>query len=145
MSDKMNEAIQDIAVKHGVFLSKDDPVLILHTMNEKLLEENRKTQQEMLAQVKEEMACISSEWKEDAKEKAEKVLNVALVSSKDAMARLMLESARESIEAMKKFLSDSLVEVQTLTQQSQKFSRFAWVSSAALFVASCMVLLLVCK
>ncbi|HDI5443997.1 TPA: conjugal transfer protein TraM, partial [Legionella pneumophila] len=29
MSVKINEAIQDIAVKHGVVLGKDDPVLIL--------------------------------------------------------------------------------------------------------------------
>lgn len=70
MSDKINEAIKDIAVRHGVVLSKDDPVLILQTMNERLLEENRKAQQEMLAQLKEEMENISSQWKDDAKDKA---------------------------------------------------------------------------
>ena len=61
MSDKIEEAIQYIAVKHGVVLGKDDPVLILQTMNERLLEENLKVQQKMLAQFKEEMENISSQ------------------------------------------------------------------------------------
>lgn len=50
MSEKINEAIQDIAGKHGVVLGRDDPVLIFQTMNDRLLEENRKVQQEMLTQ-----------------------------------------------------------------------------------------------
>ncbi|HHF7372277.1 TPA: conjugal transfer protein TraM [Legionella anisa] len=145
MSEKMNEAMHDIAVKHGVFLSKDDPILILHTMNEKMLEENRKAQQEMLAQFKEEMEIISSKWKDDAKEKAEKVLNVALANSKEAMARLMHESTSEGVQTMKKLILDSLVQVHISTLKSQKFSRFALVSSSALLAASCMVLLLFCK
>ena len=81
MSDKMNEVVQDIAVKHGVVLGKDDPILILQTINQRLLEENRKAQQEMLAQFKEEMENISSQWKNDANEKAEKVLNAAWLCS----------------------------------------------------------------
>lgn len=55
MSEAIDETIKEIAVRHGVILSKDDPVLILQTMNERLLEETRKSQQEMLAQFKEEM------------------------------------------------------------------------------------------
>ncbi|HEM1702531.1 TPA: conjugal transfer protein TraM, partial [Legionella pneumophila] len=101
MSDKINEAIKDIAVRHGVVLSKDDPVLILQTMNERLLEENRKAQQEMLAQLKEEMENISSQWKDDAKDKAEKVLNAALAGSKEAMAKLFQETTNQSVHVMK--------------------------------------------
>jgi hypothetical protein len=68
-----------------------------------------------------------------SKEKAEKVLNAALASSKEA--------TRESIQAMKKLISDSLIEAHSLTQKTQKFSRFALVSSATLFAASCMIFL----
>ena len=55
MSESIDETIKEIAVRHDVVLSKDDPILILQTMNERLLEETRKAQQEMLAQFKEEM------------------------------------------------------------------------------------------
>lgn len=142
MSEAIDETIKEIAVRHGVILSKDDPVLILQTMNERLLEETRKSQQEMLAQFKEEMENISSQWKDDAREKAEKVLNAALASSKEAMARLLQESTRESVHAVKKMISDSLAEARYLTQQARKFSQFTMISSIAILIGivlTCLV------
>lgn len=145
MSQKLDKIVQDITVKHGVLLGKDDPILMLQTMNEQLIEENRKAQQDLLVQFREEIESISSQWKDDAKEKAEKVLNVALASSKEAITRLLHESTKESVQAMKKLISDSLIEAHAFTQRTHKFSRFALVSSATLFASSCVVLLLFCK
>ncbi|AWN75239.1 conjugal transfer protein TraM [Legionella anisa] len=142
MSDTINEAIKDIAVKHGVVLGKDDPILILQTMNEKLLEENREAQQDMLTQFKEEMENISSQWKVDAKEKAEKVLNAALASSKEAMNKILKETTNESVYVMKKLISDSLTEARDLTQQTRKGGRFSWLSSVAMLTVSCTFILL---
>lgn len=145
MSEKLDKIIQDITVKHGVLLGKDDPILMLQTMNEQLIEGNRKAQQDLLVKFREEMEGISSQWKDDAKEKAEKVLNVALASSKEAMTRLLHESTRESVQVMKKLISDSLIEAHSLTQRTQKFSRFALVASATLFAASIIFLLFCTK
>lgn len=136
----MNEVIQDVAVRHGVVLGKDDPVLILQTMNERLLEENRKAQQEMLSQFKEEMESISSQWKNDAKGKAEKVLNAALAGSKEAMDKILKESAKESVQAMKQMLSDSLTEAYDITRQTRKTNRFTLLSSVVMLAVSCTIL-----
>ncbi|KTD70023.1 traM protein [Legionella santicrucis] len=144
MSEKLDKILQDITVKHGVLLGKDDPILILQTMNEKLIEENRKAQQDLLVQFREEMEGISSQWKDDAKEKAEKVLNAALASSKEAITRLLHESTKESVQAMQKLISDSLIEAHSLTRKTQKFSQFA-LASSALFAVSCMIFLLLYK
>ncbi|HAT2094484.1 TPA: conjugal transfer protein TraM [Legionella pneumophila] len=145
MSEKLDKIVQDITVKHGVLLGKDDPILMLQTMNEQLIEENRKAQQDLLVQFREEMEGISSQWKDDAKEKAEKVLNAALASSKEAITKLLHESTKESVQAMQKLISDSLIEAHSFTQKTQQFSRFALVSSATLFAASCMILMLIFK
>ncbi|HAT9718740.1 TPA: conjugal transfer protein TraM [Legionella pneumophila subsp. pneumophila] len=145
MSEKLDKIVQNITVKHGVLLGKDDPILMLQTMNEQLIEENRKAQQDLLVQFREEMEGISSQWKDDAKEKAEKVLNAALASSKETINRLLHEATKESVQAMKKLISDSLIEAHSFTQKTQKFSRFALVSSVTLFAASCMILMLFCK
>jgi hypothetical protein len=142
MSDKLNETIQAIAVEHGVILGKDDPILMFQTMNERLLDNTRIAQQDLLTQFKEEMELISSQWKNDANEKAEKVINAALAGSKEAMARLLQESTNESVQAMRKMVSDSLVEARGLAQQTRKFSRFALLSSMAIlngFVLMCLV------
>ncbi len=141
MSDKLNETIQAIAVKHGVVLGKDDPILILQTMNDRLLEENRKAQEELLAKFKEEMENISCQWKDDAREKAEKVLNVALAQSKEAMARLLSESTSESVQVMQRMLSNSLLEARELSQQARKFNQFSLAMVATSFL--CMLPLII--
>lgn len=137
----MNEAIKDIAFRHGVVLGKDDPVLILQTMNEKLLAENRKEQEAMLAQFKEEMENISSQWKDDAKDKAERVLNAALASSKETMDKILRQATHESALVMQKMISDSLKEARGLNQQTQKTSQFTLLSSAVLLTVSCTFIL----
>jgi hypothetical protein len=129
MSDKFNAVIQDIAIRHGVVLSKDDPILILQTMNNRLIEETQQAQATMLLQFREEMENISSQWKDDAKEKAEKVLNAALAGSKEAMSKLLQETTNGAILAMKKMISDSLNEVRELRKQNQRFICVVLVSS----------------
>lgn len=121
MTDKFDAAIQEIAIKHGVVLSKDDPILILQTMNERLIEETRQAQGAILAQFREEMEAISSQWKVDAREKAEKVLNRALVSSKETMSRLQHETTEEIISTLKKIASDTMAHADDLSKKYQRF------------------------
>ena len=137
MSDKISDAIHGIAVRHGVVLSKDDPILILQTMNDRLMEENRQAQALMLAQFREEIEYISSQWKDDAKEKAEKILNAALASSKEAMANLFQESIKESVTTFKNMLTDSLVEARHLSKQTRKFGWFALLSLTGIVATTC--------
>ncbi|HAT8335381.1 conjugal transfer protein TraM [Legionella pneumophila serogroup 1] len=141
MSEKINEAIQDIAGKHGIVLGRDDPVLIFQTMNDRLLEENRKAQQEMLTQFKEEMESISSQWKVDAKDKAEKVLNAALASSKEAMNKILREATNEFVQVMKNVVSDSLTEAKDLNQKTRKANRSTLLASVTILTVSCAFML----
>lgn len=145
MSDKFDAAIQEIAVRHGVVLSKDDPILILQTMNDRLIEESRQAQAAILTQFREEMESISSQWRDDAKEKAEKIINAALAGSKEAMAKLLLESTNASVQSVDRMISVSLAEARELSQQTKKFGWFMLVSSVVILAASslCMLFLLV--
>lgn len=141
MTDKFDGAIQEIAVKHGVVLSKDDPILILQTMNDRLIEETRQAQAVLLAQFREEMENISSQWKDDAKEKAEKVLNAALASSKEAMDKILRQVTSDFTHVMKKLISDSLTEAQNLTQQTLKYNQY-WLAVSMIF---CLFLIFLLK
>ena len=130
MNDKFDTVMQEIAVKHGVVLSKDDPILILQTMNDRLIEETRQAQAAMLRQFREEMEGISSQWKDDAREKAEKILNMALASSKEAMTHLLQEATNESVLVIKKVISDSVAEMHVITKQTKNYSLLALFGSA---------------
>ncbi|HDU8201826.1 TPA: conjugal transfer protein TraM [Legionella pneumophila] len=141
MSDQFDATIQEIAIKHGVVLSKDDPILILQTMNNRLIEESRQAQAAMLAQFREEMEGISSQWKDDARNKTEKVLNAALVASKEAMAKLLRESSSESAQAIKKVMFEALNEKRDLTEQTRKFNQLTLMLSAAMLITACLLIL----
>ncbi|MFO3122406.1 conjugal transfer protein TraM [Legionella pneumophila serogroup 1] len=141
MSEKTDKILQEIAIKHGIVLGKDDPILILQTMNDRLIEETRQAQAEMLVQFKEEMESISSLWKDDARNKTEKVLNAALVASKEAMAKLLRESSSQSAQAIKKVMFDALNEKRDLTQQTRKFNQLTLMLSAAMLITTCLFML----
>ncbi|SFK97972.1 Transcriptional activator TraM [Nitrosomonas aestuarii] len=47
-SDQLHKVIERVAAKHGIALSDDDPVLMVHTLNEILLEENASAHQLLL-------------------------------------------------------------------------------------------------
>ena len=38
MDDKIDSLIQEISTKHGVVIGRDDPILILHSVNMRLIE-----------------------------------------------------------------------------------------------------------
>jgi hypothetical protein len=99
MSDQIDDLIRLIAQRHGIAVSRDDPIFVLQTMNDRLMEDSLKSQQAQLAKYKEELEGIALRWSEDAKGKAERILNVALAGSKGAMSDLMDEGARRTAES----------------------------------------------
>jgi hypothetical protein len=95
MADPIEELIKEIAAKHGIAVSRDDPILILQTINTRLLQDSAKAQQVMLDQYKEELEALALRWGNDARDKAERILNASLAASKGAMVKLMQEGARK--------------------------------------------------
>ncbi|VTU46107.1 conjugal transfer protein TraM (plasmid) [Variovorax sp. SRS16] len=108
--DDIDDAIRQIASKNGVAVGRDDPILVLLTINQLLQEKADAAQQSLLAQHKEELESIAQQWGRDAKEKAERILTAALSSSKEAMALAMNESATAAAGAVR-------AEIQTMSQK----------------------------
>ncbi len=54
-ADKIEDIIKEIAVKHGIAVGRDDPILILQTINERLMQDSAAAQQEILDRFKEEL------------------------------------------------------------------------------------------
>ncbi|HAT9102312.1 TPA: conjugal transfer protein TraM [Legionella pneumophila subsp. pneumophila] len=142
MTDQFDEAIREIAIRHGVTLSRDDPILILQTMNDRLIEDTQKAQAAMLAQFREEIESISSQWRIDAKEKAEKILNSALTGSKETMRRLLQETTQEIILSLKKITADSMTQSHVNSKKSQRFALFLCIGSMTIIAGTCLFRLL---
>lgn len=108
MSDQIEELIREIASKHGIAVSRDDPILVLQTINNRLLLESASSQQTQLEHFKEELEAVSRRWRTDAKDKADRTLTAALNASKEAMGAAVLQSAEITAERMRKQIDEAL-------------------------------------
>ena len=132
----LGEMIKEIAEKHGIALGRDDPILILQTLNNRLLQDNQKAQQAMLDQYKEELETLSIRWSADTREKAERILNLSLESSKVAMDQLMQAGTKELLLRFTSQVDESLNLMRYLIKNSQRIGTMN-------IIASCITLLAV--
>ena len=132
----LGEMIKEIAAKHGIALGRDDPILILQTLNNRLLQDNQKAQQAMLNQYKEELEALSLRWSSDTKEKAERILNASLESSKVAMDQLMQAGTKELLLRFTSPIDESLILISYLIKDTKRIG-------AMNIIASCITVLAV--
>ena len=106
--DDVDGLIKEIAVKHGIAVSRDDPILILQTLNNRLMQDSGAAQQALLDSYKEEMEALAMRWGLDATDKAERIVNASLLAGKEAMAGIMRESAQATATAMRAEIDSAL-------------------------------------
>jgi hypothetical protein len=111
MADKVEEMIKEIAAKHGIAVGRNDPIFVLQTINDRLMRDSMDAQKDLLAQFAQEVETISHRWEDDARTKAERVVNAALAASKDVMERTMQDGAAAASVAMKREVDAGLSSV----------------------------------
>lgn len=99
---RLEAVIGEIAVKHGIAVDRHDPILILHTLNARLLDDSEKTQQALLTQFKAELEELSRRWGDETTRKAERIVNASLTATSEAMARHMEEGAKRAATAIQR-------------------------------------------
>jgi len=98
---QVEELIKEIAAKHGIAVSRDDPILVMQTLNNRLIQESSAAQQAQLDQYKQELEALALRWETDAKGKAERILNAALNASKEAMHQAAQEQAKSTAASVR--------------------------------------------
>lgn len=116
--EKIEETIKEIAIKHGVAVGYDDPIMILHTINERLMKETAATQRQILHEFKEELEAAAHEWEVTTKKNAERILNVALIASKEAIA----EGGKKAAEAIGKEVDSRLAQANAIVRKARIFN-----------------------
>jgi len=136
----MEETIKEIAVKHNIAVGRDDPILILHTINERLLQDSAAAQQEILDRFKSELEEIAYRWGDDAKNKAERTLNAALTASKTALAQGMEDGAKTAAEAMRSEVERTVSQLAVPIRESRRLAMMNIVAAGMTIVAACLAL-----
>ena len=119
---QIEEIIREIAAKHGVAVSRDDPILILQTINNRLLLDSAKAQQVLLDKYKEELEAVALRWGNDAKEKAERILNVSLSTSKDMVNQLVEQAGKTTTAAIAVSIDASLLGIRESIRDAHRLA-----------------------
>ena len=94
------EAIKaEISAKHQMIISENDPILVLHTINDFLMKQSAAKQSELLAQFKSELEGVLMRWGNTASKQADESL-VAAKQTAERVLNVALEASRQSIESV---------------------------------------------
>ncbi|MGP5480621.1 conjugal transfer protein TraM [Pseudomonas helleri] len=136
MSDDLETLRQELFRVHGVSVDLKDPIMIQHTLNKHLLEQMHKGQEELIEHFKSELEGIAYQWGNDAKNKAERILNASLAASKEAMAHLMQESVNDATKTMQAEFKNALRKAEAPAQLARNMTALNIGASLAALGAS---------
>ncbi len=134
--DSQDELIREIAVKHGIAISRDDPVMVMQTINHRLMQDSSIAQQALLDRYKEELEELSHRWGVDAREKAERILTSALTASKETMDKEFKEETKAMTAAIRAEIDSALSSFIKSTQHANRVGIFNVVASCITLLAA---------
>jgi Fe-S cluster assembly ATPase SufC len=140
MSDQLEELIKEIAAKHGIVVSRDDPILVLQTINNRLLQDSAQAQQTQLDHYKEELEGLALRWGSDAKGKAERILNASLSAGKDAMGQVMQEAARTTAVTVTAEIDTALARLRASIRDAHRIAMLNVVAACITMGAAAVAL-----
>jgi chlorite dismutase len=141
----VDELIKEIAAKHGIAVSRDDPILVMQTINHRLMQDTSKAQQAQLDHYKEELEALALRWGTDAKSKAECILNAALSASKDAMHQAMQDNAKSTAASVRTEVDLILSRIASQLQDAQRIALLNIVASCITLAAAAVSLWVVLR
>lgn len=100
--DALHQIIDEVAVKHGFALDRDDPVLMIYTINRHLMQSSATIQQAMLDRYRQELDDSMRKWEIQAARQQNSTLQKIIDSTKENIAntlRTEMDVARNQLEA----------------------------------------------
>lgn len=141
-SDQLEELIKEIAYKHGVAVDRDDPLLILQTLHQRLIDDMSKAQEKSLAKFHSEIEQISKTWSEDTKNKADKLINEVLNASKSTVKDCFEDAAQSVISTLKTEINGSFKRINTASKEAKTTATMSIVASSMAILASALAIFL---
>ncbi|MEP6604612.1 MAG: hypothetical protein ABJA60_00685 [Nitrosospira sp.] len=100
--DALHQIIDEVAVKHGFALDRNDPVLMIYTINRHLMQSSATIQQAMLDRYRQELDDSMRKWEIQAARQQDSTLQKIIDSTKENIAntiRTEMDVARNQLEA----------------------------------------------
>lgn len=141
MSDRIEALVKEIAAKHGIAVGRDDPIMILQTINERLIQDSAAAQQDALDRFKEELESIAHRWGEDARAKAERSLTTALSAGRAAMSKDMQAGAKAAALSARQEIDTALAQLADPIRDGRRIAILNLIAAGMAVFAAALALL----
>jgi len=136
-TDKLDVLIERVASEHGIVLSQDDPVLMMHTLNEVLLEQNKEAHAELLSNYQAILEESFNQWQTVASKKANALINAQQNNFSKNNDQLIDQSMQLISEKFIIAINHDIRELVRISRQAAIMNLFA----AALVLVSAVLIL----
>ena len=117
---RLAEVVKLILNRNGIKLDKDDPLLIIHTLNQHLIQSLGTQQNELMRNfyhnIMENVEYAKQEWCNNAKEEANKILFKASNASTELFQVRLKEATDEMVSKLQKASKEAMAQLDTKTQ-----------------------------
>lgn len=139
MADRMDDLIAEVVARHDIAIGRDDPILILHTINERLLQESAAAQHALLDAYKSELEASASRWRNDAADRADRIMHAALAASRETMSSSLAEAATTTAASVRTEVDAALARVAVRLQDARRIAILNLVAACITLVAAGIV------
>jgi len=119
--DPLEAIIRDVATRHGIVLGRDDPILIIHTINRRIMETSAEVQRTLL----EEHSSVLVALADDARKQTIQGINVVM---REASAGILAAMRQEALRMFNDQRMESRAAAQAMTAEFLRWRRIATFS-----------------
>lgn len=98
--DPILQIIEEVAVKHGFALDRDDPVLLIYTINQHLMRSSARVQQAMLEQYRKDMDANMGLWKALASRQGDEAMRITLGTTREVITAAVRTETETALKAL---------------------------------------------
>jgi hypothetical protein len=137
--DRIDQMIKEVAARHGVALGRDDPILMLLTMHERLQRDAEASQRALLAEFKSELEVMTQRVTSEAKAQASGALQATLKAGQDALTHAVGESTASVTESVRAQIDNSARQVAAQLQHARRVGTMVLGGSLVVLLAGLVV------
>ena len=139
--DHFSKIIERVAAKHGIALTDDDPILMVHTLNEILLEENNKAHQVLLNNFRSTLEENINQWSQATENKANSLLQASSRNT-HLLTEQIINACFELIDQkIESGFNEKIKEVSTLARSTWQAAIINLLATSLFFIAVLVMVL----
>lgn len=139
-SDKFSRLRNEIAVKHGISIGNDDPILMIFTLNEFLFNENIERQSTLLEEFHSKIELISGDWSDETTKKAEHIINSSIKASTNTITNAIDVSRSQNDKIIRVVLDELKADIDSSIKDAKIVAKINIFASLITLISACTLI-----